>query len=146
MVLLFRFASFLSGISRLADQLYIQLMATSQSLFSSLLEEKADQIRKRLKRVLGFVDLTDYEIILTPSGTDGEAILLLLALGEGPEAIRNIFMAPLELGHGSVLAGSGKFFDTLLPNGKKVQRDIRFWVKTRNESVTSKSMLGMKGG
>ncbi len=80
--------------------------------------EAARLVRDRLREILAYKELDDYEIILSPSGTDAEAIPLAWTLTAFPGPIRNIFMAPLELGQGSALAGSGRYFDSMLPNGR----------------------------
>lgn len=74
--------------------------------------QRFQSVRDQIRAIIGLED--DVDIALGPSGTDLEAIATLAcALKFG--ALTNIVMAPDEIGSGSLLAASGKYFAKTTP-------------------------------
>ena len=68
----------------------------------------------------GAADLPGVEVVLTPSGTDGEYAALHLARGGSNRALVNIVIAPEETGSGVLAAAQGRHFSHVTPSGAAV--------------------------
>jgi hypothetical protein len=82
-------------------------------------------IRSRIKKfVLGESDSlkSEFEITLSPSGTDAEALVTLVACYKSQKEILNIFVGPNEIGSGSMSAGQLRYPTNLTPSGSKVTK------------------------
>lgn len=91
-----------------------------ENLNWSLLEMKFDGVRNRIKKAFGWIDS---KVILTPSGTDAEYIVTSVALGRCGVScgkLQIVMTDSKEVGSGSALAASGRYFNTNTPNGSKV--------------------------
>ena len=77
-----------------------------------------DDIRQRLAAALDLQQVPGVEIALTPSGTDAEMLLTLIALGDRSSPVTNILVAPAEVGGGSKHAAGLRHFDALAPSGR----------------------------
>jgi hypothetical protein len=89
-------------------------------LASALAEEIARAKREILARC-GVADLAGTEVILTPSGTDGEYAALHLA-GDRDRRPVNIVIAPDETGSGVLEAAQGRHFASETPQGDAVAK------------------------
>lgn len=76
------------------------------------------QIRERLTNALGIDPSTQTGVVLTPSGTDAEMLASYLALGDR-QSLRNIVVAPREVGSGTTLAAGMRHFDEQTPRGQR---------------------------
>lgn len=83
--------------------------------------DEAERIRRQVLRIFRLDAMPGTEMVLTASGTDGELTALYFALGDHPEGVTNIVVAPEEVGSGTVAAAAGCHFDTLSPFGGAVQ-------------------------
>jgi hypothetical protein len=83
--------------------------------------DEAERIRRQILQRLCLDDVAGAEVVLTASGTDGELTALYFTLGDPPERVTNIVVAPEEVGGGTVAAAAGCHFDTMSPLGGAVQ-------------------------
>jgi hypothetical protein len=79
-------------------------------------EQQNDAVRAGLLRALGIDPSIAPSVVLTPSGTDAELVALAVA-AEGAASVRTIVVAPDEVGSGSVLGASGRYFSKRTPMG-----------------------------
>ena len=80
-------------------------------------------IRRGILDVCGAADLAGVEVVLTPSGTDGEYAALHLARGASSQPIVNIVIAPEETGGGVLAAAQGRHFARVTPSGAAARPD-----------------------
>ena len=80
-------------------------------------------IRRGILDVCGAADLAGVEVVLTPSGTDGEYVALHLARGGSRQPIVNIVIAPDETGSGVLAAAQGRHFARITPSGAAARPD-----------------------
>ena len=80
-------------------------------------------IRRGILEACGAAGLAGVEVVLTPSGTDGEYAALHLARTEPDRPIVNIVIAPEETGSGVLAAAQGRHFARLTPSGEAVSPD-----------------------
>jgi len=59
-------------------------------------------------------------VVLTPSGTDTEALVAALVLGAQPRPLRNILVGAAEAGSGTLLSAGGRQFSTRVALGSRV--------------------------
>jgi hypothetical protein len=78
------------------------------------------RIKDEIRRHYGLTDAV--EIVLAPSGTDGELSALAVALLGGEAPLANILIAPEETGSGVPLAATGRHFATLTARGVAVEK------------------------
>jgi selenocysteine lyase/cysteine desulfurase len=87
------------------------------------LEHAIASVRRGILEACAATELGGVEVVLTPSGTDGEYAALHLA-GAGPERpIVNVVMAPEETGSGVLAAAQGRHFAHGTPAGEAVGPD-----------------------
>jgi hypothetical protein len=77
-------------------------------------------IRRGILQATGAEDLAGTEVVLTPSGTDGEYAALHLARRRAAERLVNVVIAPEETGRGLRNAAQGRHFATDTPAGEAV--------------------------
>lgn len=73
-----------------------------------------DGLRRRVRTMFG---RPDSEVVLCPSGTDGELLALSLAKAIMPGPITNIVVAPDETGSGVLRAADGRHFNAISSSG-----------------------------
>lgn len=73
------------------------------------------RVVRGLKHHLSLDEVGGVEIAMTPSGTDAEYLVLLLALGDGLRPLCNIVVGPREVGTGTEGAAGGYLFDSVSP-------------------------------
>lgn len=96
------------------------LSAFRNGLAETALNE-AERIRRQVLCIFKLDVVPGTEMVLTASGTDGELTALYFVLGDHPDGVTNIVVAPEEVGSGTVAAAAGCHFDTLSPLGGAVQ-------------------------
>ncbi len=79
-----------------------------------------EQVKRRLLLACGFDPCDGVEIVLTPSGTDGEFAALHLARGDVDAPLVNIVIAPDETGSGVQYSAQGRHFSPRTPQGTEV--------------------------
>ena len=79
-----------------------------------------EQVKRRLLLACGFDPCDGVEIVLTPSGTDGEFAALHLARGDADVPLVNIVIAPDETGSGVPYSAQGRHFSPRTPQGTEV--------------------------
>ena len=84
------------------------------------LERTIAAIRRDILEVCGAGDLDGTQVVLTPSGTDGEYAALHLARRWATERLVNLVIAPEETGRGLRSAAQGLHFATDTPSGDAV--------------------------
>ena len=84
------------------------------------LERTIAGIRRGILEAAGALDLAGTEVVLTPSGTDGEYAALHLARRLGSERLVNLVIAPDETGRGLRDAARGLHFAGATPAGEAV--------------------------
>jgi selenocysteine lyase/cysteine desulfurase len=81
--------------------------------------EAMDSVRASLKRSFGW---TNEEVVLSPSGTDSEVLLLNLAQALLPRPLSSILVSSDETGSGVSLAASGHHFSNTTSSGRNVRK------------------------
>lgn len=81
------------------------------------IDQKFEHVRSRLRDWLGGGDSLG-DIVLTPSGTDAELIALHVAASLHKGRLRNVVVAPDEVGSGTRLAAACRHFAEQTPSGK----------------------------
>ena len=115
-----------------ADTLRQQLIEAARTGdLDAALDRAIAAIRRGILEVCGAADLPGVEVVLTPSGTDGEYAALHLARGGSNRALVNIVIAPEETGSGVLAAAQGRHFSHVTPSGAAVQPDARSRGSTR---------------
>jgi hypothetical protein len=76
-------------------------------------------MRATLLASLGIVAEPGTEVVLTPSGTDAEAVALAVALARG-RPVHTIVVGSVEIGRGSPPAATGCHFSPTVPSGRAV--------------------------
>ena len=120
-----------STASTLSPQAYAAADALRQELLGAArtgdldlaLAQAMAAIRRGILDVCGAADLADVEVVLTPSGTDGEYVALHLACGGSRQPLVNIVIAPDETGSGVLAAAQGRHFARVAPSGAAVRPD-----------------------
>lgn len=78
----------------------------------------ADAMRNVRERLCHCFDMPDVEVVLSPSGTDGEFVPLLVALSRQSQGgVTNIVTAAGEVGSSTAAAACGLHFSPILPTG-----------------------------
>ena len=85
-----------------------------------VLERTIAGVRRGILEAAGALDLAGTEVVLTPSGTDGEYAALHLARRLGTERLVNLVIAPDEAGRGLRDAARGLHFASATPAGEVV--------------------------
>lgn len=107
-----------------AERLRRRLLAldTPEALIPAV-EEQCEAIRQELSNLLVGGDSPRPDIVLTPSGTDAQLLILALAVGPPPhKPTTSIVVGPTELGSGTTLACEGLHFDELTPSGRPAEK------------------------
>ena len=73
-------------------------------------------VERRFLRIMGFEGM-GLQVVFTPSGTDAETFVSHLLVESSDKVLRNILLAPNEIGGGSVLAAGAFRFDEFAPDG-----------------------------
>jgi hypothetical protein len=84
-------------------------------------EAECQRVRDSLSALLQLHRVPGTEIVLTPSGTDGELYALYLAIGTSEARVCNVLISSTEVGSGTTYAAAGCHFDTVTPHGGKVE-------------------------
>lgn len=90
----------------------------------------ADQLQAEIRRLLRLAE-DEAEVILCASGTDSEALAVLLGLGATDRPLTNILIAPEESGRGVSSAGAGRYFDHWSQTGNRVDKGEPIWPHRR---------------
>ena len=120
-----------STASTISPQAYAAADALRQELIGAArtgdldpaLAQAMAAIRRGILDVCGAADLAGVEVVLTPSGTDGEYAALHLARGGSRQPIVNIVIAPEETGSGVLAAAQGRHFARVTPSGAAARPD-----------------------
>jgi hypothetical protein len=120
-----------STASSISAQAYAAAEALRQELIAAArgrrlgaaLDGAIATIRRGVLEFCGAADLAGVEVVLTPSGTDGEYAALHLARAGPERPIVNIVIAPEETGSGVLAAAQGRHFAHLTPSGEAVCPD-----------------------
>ena len=120
-----------STASTISAQAYAAAEALRQELIGAAqtghLEAAFDQaiaaIGRGILEACGAADVTGVEVVLTPSGTDGEYAALHLAGAAPDRPLVNILIAPEETGSGVLAAAQGRHFARLTPSGEAARPD-----------------------
>ena len=100
-----------------ADAMRLHLIrACLAGRLEDAVERQNDEIRAHLLTALGVAPSLAAAVVLTPSGTDAELVALAVA-GDGSDCVRTIVVAPDEIGSGSTLGASGRYFSPATPVG-----------------------------
>ena len=81
--------------------------------------ELGNQIRERLVTLMGLADIPNLQLVLTPSGSDAEAIALFFASLTDRTPLVNIVVGAREVGSGTILAAGARHFSDQVPSGQK---------------------------
>ncbi len=73
-------------------------------------------VERRFLRVMGLEGM-GLQVVFTPSGTDAETFVSHVLVESSDKLLRNILLAPNEIGGGSVLAAGAFRFDEFAPDG-----------------------------
>ncbi|HEX6111368.1 MAG TPA: pyridoxal-dependent decarboxylase [Geminicoccaceae bacterium] len=107
-----------------AEALHRELIdAARAGRLDAAVDRAIGNIRRGLLEACGAADLAGVEVVLTPSGTDGEYAALHLARTGPHRPIVNIVMAPEETGSGVLAAAQGRHFARMTPSGEAVCPD-----------------------
>jgi glutamate/tyrosine decarboxylase-like PLP-dependent enzyme len=107
-----------------ADALRRELIGAARTGdLEAALDRAVAAIRRGILEACGAADLAGVEVVLTPSGTDGEYAALHLAGGGSERPIANIVIAPEETGSGVLAAAQGRHFAGVTPSGEAVRPD-----------------------
>jgi glutamate/tyrosine decarboxylase-like PLP-dependent enzyme len=87
------------------------------------LDHAIASVRRGILEACAGTGLGGVEVVLTPSGTDGEYAALHLARTGSNTPIVNVVMAPEETGSGVLAAAQGRHFAHLTPSGEAVSPD-----------------------
>ena len=82
----------------------------------SLAEMNWLDVERRFLHILGLEGM-GLQAVFTPSGTDAETFVSHLLVESSDKVLRNILLAPNEIGGGSVLAAGAFRFDEIAPDG-----------------------------
>ena len=119
-----------STASTISPPAYRAVEATRQSLLradregrlAEALAAEAGAVKQELLAACGIDDLRGIEVILLPSGTDGELAALQIARRRHDERLVNILLAPDETGSGVPEAARGQHFAAATPHGQTVRK------------------------
>jgi glutamate/tyrosine decarboxylase-like PLP-dependent enzyme len=117
-----------STASTISPLAYDAAEATRTALVDAALSGRLDesialefeQVKRRLLLACGFDPADGVEVVLTPSGTDGEFAALHLARGGNDAPLVNIVIAPDETGSGVQYSAQGRHFSPRTPQGAEV--------------------------
>ncbi|MGD8615410.1 MAG: hypothetical protein PVI91_07080 [Gammaproteobacteria bacterium] len=84
-------------------------------------EAECQRVRDSISALLRLDRIPGTEIVLTPSGTDGEFYALCLAMGTSKARVCNVLVSSTEIGSGTAHAAAGCHFDTVTPHGEGVE-------------------------
>ena len=73
-------------------------------------------VERRFLRIMKLEGM-GLSVVFTPSGTDAETFVSHVLVESSDKPLRNILIAPNEIGGGSTLAAGGLRFDQLAPDG-----------------------------
>jgi glutamate/tyrosine decarboxylase-like PLP-dependent enzyme len=121
-----------STASSISPQAYAAVEALRQELitaartgdFESALGGGIRAIRRGILDACGAADLAGVEVVLTPSGTDGEYAALHLARAAPDRPLVNIVIAPEETGSGVLAAAQGRHFACVTPSGEAARPEV----------------------
>lgn len=106
---------------RCAEQTLRRLRAVSPGAeLQTAIEESFRGMRADLRHMLARGQLGNLSVLMTPSGTDAELIAVLFASIGHDRRICNIIVGTNELGSGTLMASSCRFFDEFTPAGRTV--------------------------
>ena len=116
--------------SSISDMAYQAAESSRQAMISSAwngslvkhCEEESERIRAGITALLELDQVRGTQVVLTPSGTDGELYVLYLAMGEEASPVHNILISSTEIGSGTAYAAGGQHFDALTPLGRAVDQ------------------------
>lgn len=116
--------------SSISDMAYQEAEFSRQAIISGAwngylvqhCEEESESIRAGIAAVLELDQVPGTQVVLTPSGTDGELYVLYLAMGEDASPVHNILISSTEIGSGTAYAAGGQHFDALTPLGRSVEQ------------------------
>jgi glutamate/tyrosine decarboxylase-like PLP-dependent enzyme len=120
-----------STASSISPQAYAAAEALRQELIGAArtgdldraLRDTIQGIRRGILEACGAADLAGVEVVLTPSGTDGEYAAMHLARAAPDRALVNIVIAPEETGSGVLAAAEGRHFAGITPSGEAARPD-----------------------
>ena len=120
-----------STASSISPQAYAAAGALRQELIGAArtgdleaaLDGSIQAIRRGILEACGAADLAGVEVVLTPSGTDGEFAALHLARAAPDRPLVNIVIAPEETGSGVLAAAQGRHFARVTPAGEAARPD-----------------------
>jgi glutamate/tyrosine decarboxylase-like PLP-dependent enzyme len=120
-----------STASSISPQAYAAAAALRQELIGAArmgdldtaLRGALHTIRRGILKACGAADLAGVEVVLTPSGTDGEYAALHLARAPPDRPLVNIVIAPEETGSGVLAAAEGRHFARITPSGEAARPD-----------------------
>ncbi len=98
-----------------------------------------EQVKRRLLLACGFDPCDGVEVVLTPSGTDGEFAALHLARGGADVPLVNMVIAPDETGSGVQYSAQGRHFSPRTPQGRRSHAAPRSTACTRRPSASTRS-------
>tara|TARA_Y100001980_G_C14555762_1_gene345107 strand:+ start:5352 stop:6791 length:1440 start_codon:yes stop_codon:yes gene_type:complete len=75
-----------------------------------------EDVKNRFLKVMGLEKMA-LNVVFTPSGTDAETFVSHILVESSDKLLKNILIAPNEIGGGSVLAAGAFRFDQLTPDG-----------------------------
>ncbi|HEY1545766.1 MAG TPA: hypothetical protein VGG01_25470 [Xanthobacteraceae bacterium] len=91
--------------------------ARERGRFAAAFSDVADELRGAIRRAF---DLSDAEVVLSPSGTDGALLALFLARGLQRRPVTSIVVAADESGNGVPAAAGGRHFAGAASSGRQV--------------------------
>lgn len=100
-----------------AERVHSWLRSVGKPHLDHAIDDLHETVRQRVLSLLVDRSVQDVDIMLTPSGTDAELVVLALFGGDDSVPIENIVVGPAEVGSGTSLAAAGVQFDALLPSG-----------------------------
>lgn len=101
-----------------AERLRDEFAAAPDS--DSLLSVTAYHLERIRRSLCDLWGIPGTQVILTPSGTDGETIASCLALSRTRGRVINVLVAPDETGSGAALAACGRHHQSKTPSGSNV--------------------------
>lgn len=84
---------------------------------AAALNELGKSIRNDLLRLLNLTDVSGLNLVLTPSGSDAESIVLGLVGLTEPGTIENIVVGAREVGSGTMLASAARYYSDQVASG-----------------------------
>jgi hypothetical protein len=107
-----------------AEELRQELITAARTRrLDGALDHAIASVRRGILEACAGTVLGGVEVVLSPSGTDGEYAALHLARTGSHTPIVNVVMAPEETGSGVLAAAQGRHFAHLTPSGEAVRPD-----------------------